>query len=109
MLGRDKDPPGGYFVFPKAQKNQAISTKRPADQGRSGENMDRTDSKIDTRLAHRSSRPVLFEIISYRGEHFGPFKSLAEARAWALDKWPHQEQDEERTGEGWDIQVAGIR
>lgn len=50
-----------------------------------------------------------FELISYRGETFGPYSTIAEAREAALMKWPDQSQDEDRTGAGWDIQVAGAK
>lgn len=63
----------------------------------------------DTRLTQPGSRPVLFEIVSYRGEIFGPYTSAEEAAEAARLKWPDQEQDEERKGDGWDIQVAGLR
>lgn len=69
-------------------------------------NSTETSGQTRTPLTQPRSQPVLFEIISYRGEVFGPFTTIAEARAWAVDKWPHQEQDEERTGEGWDVQVV---
>lgn len=55
------------------------------------------------------SVPHCFELVSYRGEIFGPYASIAETREAAKMKWPDQEQDEDRTGEGWDIQVAGAR
>lgn len=55
------------------------------------------------------NKPVEFEIISYRGETFGPYPSIAAAREAALMKWPDQSQDPDRTGSGWDVQVAGIK
>lgn len=63
---------------------------------------------IDTPLTQRCSRPVQFEIVSYRGEVYGPYKSAGDAIRAAKEKWPHQHQDEERKGLGWDIQVAGL-
>lgn len=53
--------------------------------------------------------PVLFEIVSYRGETFGPYTSLEEAASVAEMKWPGQGQDPDRTGAGWDVQVAGVK
>lgn len=69
--------------------------------------MDRTNQKIDTQLAREGSRPVRFEIVSYRGEIFGPYPSMGAAVQAALEKWPDQEQDEDRTGKGWDVQSVG--
>lgn len=68
-----------------------------------------TGSKSDTPLAHGNSRPVLFELVSYKGEIFGPYTSLEEAASAAEMKWPGQVQDPDRTGAGWDVQVAGIK
>lgn len=65
-----------------------------------------TGAKIDTRLTQRRWQPVLWELVSYRGEIFGPYTSAQEAAEVATHKWPDQEQDEERSGKGWDIQVA---
>lgn len=62
----------------------------------------------DTRLTQQGSPPVLFEIVSYRGEIFGPYTSAEEAAEAARMKWPGQEQDEGRTGAGWDVQVCGL-
>lgn len=70
--------------------------------------MSATDRKIDTPATRGSSRVVPTEVVSYRGEIFGPFKSATEAARWAARRWPDQEQDEDRTGQGWDLQVAGV-
>lgn len=64
-------------------------------------------ARIDTPLTQPRSGPVRYELVSYRGEIFGPYSSIEEAAEVALMKWPDQPQDEERTGTGWDIQVAG--
>jgi hypothetical protein len=48
-----------------------------------------------------------YEVVSYRGEIFGPFRDLLQAYAYANEKWPDQVQDEDRMGAGWDVQVAG--
>ena len=62
----------------------------------------------DTTLTQPRSGSVQFEIVSYRGEVYGPYKSAGDAVRAAKEKWPHQSQDEDRTGKGWDIQVAGL-
>lgn len=56
-------------------------------------NKDRTSPNCDTALTQAGSGPVLFELVSYRGEIFGPYASLAEAAEAAKMKWPDQEQD----------------
>ena len=71
-------------------------------------NKDETCDNSGTKLTQPRSRPVHFELVSYRGEIFGPFVSAREAAEVAKAKWPHQEQDEDRTGAGWDIQIAGL-
>jgi len=48
-----------------------------------------------------------YEVVDYRGEIHGPFRNCIEAFAYADAKWPDQEQDEDRTGNGWDVQVVG--
>lgn len=53
--------------------------------------------------------PQQFEIVSYRGEIFGPYPTAQEAAAAAKEKWPDQSQDPDRTGAGWDVQVAGVK
>lgn len=49
-----------------------------------------------------------FELIDKDGNKRGVFYTAAEAAAKAKELWPDQEQDEDRTGKGWDIQTAGI-
>lgn len=49
-----------------------------------------------------------YELVSYRGEIFGPYPTAAAAMEAAKAKWPDQEQDEDRTGKGWDVQVVGV-
>lgn len=48
-----------------------------------------------------------YELVSYCGEVFGPFMTVSHAMQIAKDKWPDQEQDEARTGKGWDISIIG--
>lgn len=55
----------------------------------------------------RVTNQNLYELVSYRGEIFGPYSTMEEAARSAKEKWPHQHQDEDREGLGWDIQVAG--
>jgi hypothetical protein len=49
-----------------------------------------------------------YEVISRLG-HISQvkFTSAQAAGAYARECWPLQEQDEDRTGKGWDVQVAG--
>ena len=54
-------------------------------------------------------KPAQYELVSYRGEIFGPYPTAQAAAEAARAKWPDQEQDEDRTGKGWDVQVAGLR
>lgn len=39
------------------------------------------------------------------GKPYGLFNSAQAAARWANSKWPGEEQDSERTGKGWDIEV----
>ncbi len=57
----------------------------------------------------RVPNPTQYEIVSYRGEIFGPYPSAQAAGQAAKEKWPDQEQDEDRTGKGWDVQIAGVK
>lgn len=52
---------------------------------------------------------VQCEVIDHRGAVHGPFKNLERAAAFARSRWPNQDQDEERTGKGWDIQIVDRR
>ena len=36
------------------------------------------------------------------------FESAMEAASFAGRLWPNQEQDPDRTGKGWDIQLVGV-
>ncbi len=64
---------------------------------------------IDTKLAQPGSPSVRYEIVSYRGEIFGPYPSAQAAADAAREKWPDQVQDEDRSGLGWDVQVQGAK
>lgn len=54
----------------------------------------------------RVANPKRFELVSYRGEIFGPYDSMEAAARAAKEKWPDQSQDEDRSGRGWDVQVV---
>lgn len=71
--------------------------------------MNGTESKIDTPVARGVSRPVLYVIVSRLG-NISPIKftSMQTAAEYARELWPDQEQDPDRTGKGWDIQVVGV-
>lgn len=51
--------------------------------------------------------PIQYELVSRNGDVYGPFESLSEAKYNARHSWPDQQQDPDRTGKGWDIQVVG--
>lgn len=78
-----------------------------------------TCTASDTELTQPCSGPVLFElidkdgnIVTLRESYSGKIKSLtfdsaANAASYARTVWPDQTQDEERSGRGWDVQIAG--
>lgn len=69
--------------------------------------MDRTNSKSDTGLTRRDSRPVLYELVDKDGKvRSWKFSSAVRAAEYAHHLWPDQEQDEDRTGKGWDVQTV---
>ncbi len=49
-----------------------------------------------------------YELIDKDGISFGCYQTAIAAADAAKWIWPDQEQDEDRTGAGWDIQVAGV-
>lgn len=63
----------------------------------------------DTPATQHRSGPVLFELVAYNGAIYGPYWSAGDAATFAQMMWPDQKQDEDRTGLGWDLQVAGLR
>lgn len=70
--------------------------------------MDRTDSKIDTPVTRGCSGTVRYVAVSPRGNVSAlEFKTAGEAAAYAKECWPDFEQDETRSGKGWDIEVVG--
>lgn len=54
-----------------------------------------------------SKEPTSYELIDKDGKNWGEFKTAQEAAIYAAHKWPFEEQDEDRTGTGWDIAVVG--
>lgn len=64
-----------------------------------------TDSQTGTRLTQPGSRPVRYRLLDSIGLAFGPYPTAEAAVAMANDLWPDQQQDEERSGKGWDIEV----
>lgn len=70
-------------------------------------NEDRTCANPSTPRAQKGSGPVRVEVIDRFGQMHGPFKCLVDAAAYVKRMWPDQEQDEDRAGRGWDVQVVG--
>ncbi len=56
--------------------------------------------------SENTNHPTLYELVSYRGEIFGPYTSIEEAAEVAEAKWPGQAQDPDRSGLGWDVEVV---
>jgi len=70
-------------------------------------NEPRSTAKTDTPVTRVRSGLVRYEVVDKDGGKHGPFDCLANAQLYVWNKWPDQEQDEDRTGKGWDIQVVG--
>jgi hypothetical protein len=70
-------------------------------------NEDRTGSKPDLKLTQPRSGTVRYELINKDGKRQGLFYTAFDAAQQAKRWWPDQEQDEDRTGKGWDVQVVG--
>lgn len=66
--------------------------------------MARTDSKSGSRLTQPRSG---FVLINRDGFEICRNVSAAALAEHAKCLWPDQEQDPERTGKGWDVQVVG--
>ena len=62
----------------------------------------------DTLVTRGRSSPVHYELVRADGV-ISPmkFETAADAVRAAGYLWPDQEQDEDRTGKGWDVQVVG--
>ena len=70
--------------------------------------MTRTGTDGDTRLTQPCSGPVRYEVVDKDGKTMkGAFRTAQEAGEAARWMWPDQEQDEDRTGKGWDVRVVG--
>ena len=70
-------------------------------------NEPRSAAKTDTPVTRSRSGPVRYELIDKDGQIAARHSSAAWLGAIAKEWWPDQEQDEDRTGKGWDVQVVG--
>lgn len=70
-------------------------------------NENRTCDDSDAKLTRGRSGPVRYELIDKNGRIVGSFNTANSAGEYAKRTWPDQEQDEDRTGKGWDVQVVG--
>jgi hypothetical protein len=70
-------------------------------------NEGRSDAGSDTQVTRGRSGPVRCEIVDRDGRVHGTFHTLIEANAYVRKHFPDQEQDEDRTDKGWDVQDAG--
>lgn len=50
-----------------------------------------------------------YELIDKDGKTHGPFETAYAASLWAIREWPDQEQEPDRTGIGWDVQIVGCK
>jgi hypothetical protein len=82
-------------------------THRLVNRSQKRVNMTGTDQKISTHVARGRSGPVRYELIDKDGKVAARHSSAAWLADRAKEFWPDQEQDEDRTGKGWDVQVAG--
>lgn len=60
--------------------------------------------KTDTPLT-RGNRGSFYELVDKDGKVYGRYNLASTAAIRARFLWPDQEQDEDRTGKGWDIQA----
>lgn len=102
----------GEYGFPArvkiSQCFQDLVIQRPTDSGQIGANMDRTEQKIDTPVTSPRSGPVRYELVDKDGHVLErKFSSALAAGLFANQFWPDQEQDEDRAGNGWDVQLVG--
>lgn len=72
-------------------------------------NEQRTHSNSDTPLTQPRSRPVRYQLIGADGKKYGKYDTLELLVEEADRLWPGQEQDEDRTGKGWDVQVTRLK
>lgn len=73
------------------------------------QNEAQTCAQTSTPAAQPRSGPVLYELIDKDGKVIGTDSSAAFLADMAKIKWPDQEQDPDRTGAGWDVQVVGLK
>ena len=70
-------------------------------------NKNRTCTDSDAELTQHRSGPVRYELIDKDGKSHATYPTAWQAGLAASLLWPDQEQDEDRTGKGWDVQLAG--
>lgn len=58
-------------------------------------------------IEEKTKVPNRYELIDKDGKVVGADSSVTLLADIARIRWPDQEQDEERSGKGWDVQVAG--
>lgn len=58
-------------------------------------------------IRKRPRAPTLYELIDKDGHLVGIFNMACDAAVVAKHRWPDQQQDPDRTGRGWDVQVVG--
>lgn len=90
----------------------------PRDHTQTDVNDSATSGSTRTRQAQSRSGPVLYELVDKDGRTYVAgsadgmmqrrftFASAAEAAHFAGYLWPDQEQDPDRTGRGWNVQVV---
>ena len=68
-----------------------------------------TFEHTDAQVTRGRSGPVRYELVDKDGNIWkgGQFNSAIEAAKCAGLLWPGQYQDEDHTGNGWDVQVVG--
>lgn len=74
-------------------------------------NESRTCANGGTNLTQVGSPPVrrYYELVGADGIVYSvKFEKAAHAAEQAKRLWPDQEQDPDRTGKGWDIQLIGV-
>lgn len=56
------------------------------------------------------TNPPRYEVVSRNGHiSSAKFESAQAAAIYAKECWPDQEQDPERSGKGWDVQIQGAK
>ncbi len=70
--------------------------------GRSGERRgDICANELRTHMAKKR-----YQLIDKNGRKIRSFDTAQEAGEFAKDAWPDQEQDEDRSGRGWDVEIS---